>query len=343
MTGTQKHHATGRTEVTAYVPTRFDEPEDGPALVEVQLTETFTGDIEGEGTARVIQAARKRRVGDLRRHRARSRVARRPERHISASGQRHGRRQADARRMVRRPRLWHRGSHEPPRRRRLHRSARSARVHLARVFLRVTVTARDSPRENEESCELLASQRAARRLTSEHLTTALAARGRDALARVGRLGATRRCQLDARVGDEVLAVCGGGAAAGLCPGAPRLGQLGTVRLSTAGRCQRQDSGKQKQRSHRILRGDCWSTCATRRPAAGRAHHPEARQRESSMRPGGVTIAPQLLRPKHCRRPGRRTSPPGSSETGRSCGSVSAAEVGGRQLRAAAPPLESRET
>lgn len=59
MTGTQKHHATGRTEVTAYVPTRFDEPEDGPALVEVQLTETFTGDIEGEGTARVIQAARK--------------------------------------------------------------------------------------------------------------------------------------------------------------------------------------------------------------------------------------------------------------------------------------------
>ncbi len=52
------HRATGQTAVTAYVPTTFDEHADGPALVEVQVTETFTGDIEGEGTARVIQAAR---------------------------------------------------------------------------------------------------------------------------------------------------------------------------------------------------------------------------------------------------------------------------------------------
>jgi hypothetical protein len=59
MNGKQRHHATGRTEVTSYVPTRFDEPLDGPALVEIQLTETFSGDIEGVGTARVIQAARK--------------------------------------------------------------------------------------------------------------------------------------------------------------------------------------------------------------------------------------------------------------------------------------------
>jgi hypothetical protein len=55
----RRQHATGRTEVTKYVPTRFDEPTDGPALVEIQLTETFSGDIEGVGTARVIQAARK--------------------------------------------------------------------------------------------------------------------------------------------------------------------------------------------------------------------------------------------------------------------------------------------
>ncbi len=55
----QKHHATGRTTVTAYVPTRFDEPPAGPALVEIQLTETFTGDVEGVGTARVIQEARR--------------------------------------------------------------------------------------------------------------------------------------------------------------------------------------------------------------------------------------------------------------------------------------------
>jgi hypothetical protein len=59
MTGTRKHHATGRTTVTRYAPTRFDEPADGPALVEIQLTETFTGDVEGVGTARVIQEARK--------------------------------------------------------------------------------------------------------------------------------------------------------------------------------------------------------------------------------------------------------------------------------------------
>ncbi len=54
-----QQRATGRTEVTRYVPTTFDEPAEGPALVEVQLTETFTGDIEGEGTGRVVQAARK--------------------------------------------------------------------------------------------------------------------------------------------------------------------------------------------------------------------------------------------------------------------------------------------
>lgn len=58
MTDKNKKRATGHTEVKKYVPTSFDEVTDGPSLVEVQLTETFSGDIEGESTVRVIQAAR---------------------------------------------------------------------------------------------------------------------------------------------------------------------------------------------------------------------------------------------------------------------------------------------
>jgi hypothetical protein len=53
------HHATGRTDVKAFVPKAFDEPADGSALVEIQLSETFSGDIVGEGTARAIEASRK--------------------------------------------------------------------------------------------------------------------------------------------------------------------------------------------------------------------------------------------------------------------------------------------
>jgi len=58
MTGT-KRRATGHTEVRTYEPTPYDEREDGPSLVEIRINETFTGDIAGEGTVRVIQAARK--------------------------------------------------------------------------------------------------------------------------------------------------------------------------------------------------------------------------------------------------------------------------------------------
>jgi hypothetical protein len=53
-----KSHATGHAEVKTYVPKAFDEVAGGPSLVEVQATETFRGDIEGEGTFRVIQAVR---------------------------------------------------------------------------------------------------------------------------------------------------------------------------------------------------------------------------------------------------------------------------------------------
>lgn len=54
----EKHRASGRTEVKTYVRTSFDEIADGPSLVEAQLTETFSGDIEGESKVRVIQVAR---------------------------------------------------------------------------------------------------------------------------------------------------------------------------------------------------------------------------------------------------------------------------------------------
>jgi len=51
-----KTNATGRTQVTVYQPVTYDERPDAPKLNEVRLTETFTGDVEGEGTARVLQA-----------------------------------------------------------------------------------------------------------------------------------------------------------------------------------------------------------------------------------------------------------------------------------------------
>lgn len=54
-----QHHATGTTEVKTYVPSPFDEIADGPTLTEVQLTETFSGDIRGESLVRVIQVVRK--------------------------------------------------------------------------------------------------------------------------------------------------------------------------------------------------------------------------------------------------------------------------------------------
>jgi hypothetical protein len=57
MAITGKQRVSGRTEVKTYAPACFDEIADGPSLVEVRLTETFTGGIEGESTVRVIQAA----------------------------------------------------------------------------------------------------------------------------------------------------------------------------------------------------------------------------------------------------------------------------------------------
>jgi hypothetical protein len=50
--------ATGRTQVTSYQATPYDEVEQAPSLLEIRIAERFTGDIAGEGTGRVIQVVR---------------------------------------------------------------------------------------------------------------------------------------------------------------------------------------------------------------------------------------------------------------------------------------------
>jgi len=53
---TNRTKAVGRIEVKSYVPTPYDELDGGPKLVAIDVTETFTGDIQGEGAARFLQA-----------------------------------------------------------------------------------------------------------------------------------------------------------------------------------------------------------------------------------------------------------------------------------------------
>jgi hypothetical protein len=55
---TSKTHATGRIDVKTYEPQPYDEVNDGPDLVEIHVTETFSGDIRGEGVVRFLQAIR---------------------------------------------------------------------------------------------------------------------------------------------------------------------------------------------------------------------------------------------------------------------------------------------
>jgi hypothetical protein len=50
--------AKGKIEVKTYNPVTYDDSKDGPKLNEIQVTETFTGDVEGEGTVRFLQAQR---------------------------------------------------------------------------------------------------------------------------------------------------------------------------------------------------------------------------------------------------------------------------------------------
>ena len=58
MAETHKQRAIASTAVKSYVATTFEDLPGGPALVEIQITETFTGDVEGEGVGRAIQAMR---------------------------------------------------------------------------------------------------------------------------------------------------------------------------------------------------------------------------------------------------------------------------------------------
>jgi hypothetical protein len=58
MSDEHKVHAVGQTTVKTYQPTVFDEVPAGQTLSDIRLTETFSGDIEGDGVAHVVQAAR---------------------------------------------------------------------------------------------------------------------------------------------------------------------------------------------------------------------------------------------------------------------------------------------
>ena len=57
-TGSDRIRAIGKIEVKTYEPTAYDQPADGPALVRIHVVENFSGDIEGEGVAEFLQAAR---------------------------------------------------------------------------------------------------------------------------------------------------------------------------------------------------------------------------------------------------------------------------------------------
>jgi Protein of unknown function (DUF3224) len=59
MSTASKTHATGKIDVKTYEPQPYDEIDDGPDLVEIHVTETFSGDIEGDGTVRFLQAVHK--------------------------------------------------------------------------------------------------------------------------------------------------------------------------------------------------------------------------------------------------------------------------------------------
>jgi uncharacterized protein DUF3224 len=53
-----KMHASGHIDVKTYEPQPYEETEEGPNLVEIHVSETFSGDIEGEGVVRFLQAVR---------------------------------------------------------------------------------------------------------------------------------------------------------------------------------------------------------------------------------------------------------------------------------------------
>jgi uncharacterized protein DUF3224 len=58
MSEKHERRATGKIIVKTYEPTVFDEVPGGPALSDIRVTETFSGDIEGEGVVHFVQAGR---------------------------------------------------------------------------------------------------------------------------------------------------------------------------------------------------------------------------------------------------------------------------------------------
>ena len=58
MSDTKTTRASGRIEVKTYDPQPYEEVDGGPNLVEIHVTETFSGDIEGQGAVRFLQAVR---------------------------------------------------------------------------------------------------------------------------------------------------------------------------------------------------------------------------------------------------------------------------------------------
>jgi Protein of unknown function (DUF3224) len=58
MSTMSKTKASGHIEVKTYEPQAYEDVDEGPNLVEIHVTETFSGDIEGEGVVRFLQASR---------------------------------------------------------------------------------------------------------------------------------------------------------------------------------------------------------------------------------------------------------------------------------------------
>jgi hypothetical protein len=59
VSSASKTQATGRIDVQTYEPQPYEEVDEGPNLVEIRVSETFSGDIVGEGVVRFLQAVRK--------------------------------------------------------------------------------------------------------------------------------------------------------------------------------------------------------------------------------------------------------------------------------------------
>jgi Protein of unknown function (DUF3224) len=50
-------HATAKITVKTYEPQPYEDPDQGPQLVQINVVETFSGDIEGDGAAQFLQVS----------------------------------------------------------------------------------------------------------------------------------------------------------------------------------------------------------------------------------------------------------------------------------------------